>query len=110
MKLFNACEFLLNDAPVFTTKLHKLALPPINHLLTVQYAQILDPILEFQDYSVKPLSLLYHKMICCTLKHCMISGDPAIRQRLANRPTRASTPREFAAIHGIRVAVRTIHS
>ena len=60
---FKTCEFLVADAPVFTTKLHKQALPAVNHTAAVAYAQVLDQCFGFEESKVKPTGFGERKFV-----------------------------------------------
>ena len=66
-----ACAFLLKDAPGLPLKLHKVALPAVNHTVALAYAQVLDQCFSFEEAHVKPVARLYHGLLSSTLKHLL---------------------------------------
>ena len=67
------CEFLVKDAPMIARKMHKNALPAVNHFLAYQYAVAVEPLLDFAypERNAKAESLLYLKMVTHTAKHLL---------------------------------------
>lgn len=67
------CEILVADTPKIMKTLPKYNFPANNHILAYDYAKALDLLIDFSDLKkeAKPMSLLYHKILCHTFKHIL---------------------------------------